>query len=387
MAASGLWFGNGALFVAPACAAILFVECWRQGGWRLASWTAATSVIWFTSFALAYWLQLRHSLGNPYLQNYWAFAFPPAAGDARETLGWLARQVEPFAIKPGGTFRWLLFWCVAAFGIAFAVATRRPLGWLVAAVPVSAAALAIARLVPPVERLVVWTVPAMYVAIGLCADAAVWLVRRSGPRWRTIASTLAAVALVAVGAVVIDIVQRGKIEFLARPLSNYGLDDRSSVRLLLKTVQPGDAVATTHFGLAGLWWYGRVNISGPDPAGTRLQDGNRIFEIGHSSGATCDGWVEAMNATLRGHRRLVVYLGFRMNVLPEHYDRLVMKALGRRFALVGYREYAENSRVAVFDLEQAPRGDLILPRRLGAGPPEDHPAADGCVTFADARRW
>src|SRR5205085_10365207 len=62
LAATGLWFGNGALFVAPPCALVLVFECWRLFGSRFAIWTAAIGGLWLSSFALNYGLGLHHVL-------------------------------------------------------------------------------------------------------------------------------------------------------------------------------------------------------------------------------------------------------------------------------------------------------------------------------------
>ncbi len=45
-AAIGLWFSNGALFVAPGCALILVYACWRRGGWPNAGRCCLFGLLW-----------------------------------------------------------------------------------------------------------------------------------------------------------------------------------------------------------------------------------------------------------------------------------------------------------------------------------------------------
>jgi hypothetical protein len=130
----------------------------------------------------------------------------------------------------------------------------------------------------------------------------------------------------------------GAVDLEARPHTNHGLDDRRSVRFLMAVRRPGDVLMTTHFGLAAVWWYGRLNISGADRGGG-FRDGSPIFEVGHMApGVSCDQGTGEMNAALGGHSRVVVYLGFRTNVEPPGFDSLVLDHLSRRGALVVYSD-------------------------------------------------
>src|SRR5262245_43685130 len=178
VAAIGVWFGNGAVFVAPGCAIILVLVSWRRGGWRAAWWSAFPAVLWFASFAADYFIVLRHALADPVLDEYWAFAFPPVKEGVMATLGWFKGVPEAFATKPvGSTLPWL-FWVAWVTGIAVSVARHQLLGPIFATVPVAAVLLAVLGIIPIFERLSLWVVPSMYVPVGLCADAVVWLASR-----------------------------------------------------------------------------------------------------------------------------------------------------------------------------------------------------------------
>src|SRR6185436_5109257 len=164
-----------------------------------------------------------------------------------ETLRWAGGWVQSFALKPVGTEHWAMFWAAAIAGFVYATAKHGTFGLLFASVPLSALALALLHIVPPFERLGLWCVPALYVGLALCADAASWIAYHS--RWRppTLRTAAIVAAAYAVMVVSLDIVTRGRNELDAkRADNNYGLDDRRSIRFVLRERQPGDPVLTTH---------------------------------------------------------------------------------------------------------------------------------------------
>jgi len=80
-----------------------------------------------------------------------------------------------------------------------------------------------------------------------------------------------------------------------------------------------------------------------------------------------------------------VYLAFRTNVEPPGFDRLVFEELGRRGRLVGYRRYAEDSHVAIFDLKEPPPPERFNP--VAGDPADNTPLLSGCVGIKPAHRW
>ncbi len=101
--------------------------------------------------------------------------------------------------------------------------------------------------------------------------------------------------------------------------------------------RPGDVLMTTHFGLAALWWYGRLDISGPGRGGG-LPDGTPIFEVGYlPPGRDCDQGTRGMDTALNGHSRALVYLGFRLNVQAPRVRSSRLESLAKRGVLVGYQ--------------------------------------------------
>jgi hypothetical protein len=143
-------------------------------------------------------------------------------------------------------------------------------------------------------------------------------------------------------------------------------------------------VLTTHFGLAGLWWYGGVDISDPSRAGF-LGD-SPIFEIEHQANEKrCERERAGVDAMVARTGRAIVYLGFRMNVEPEGFDKLVLDEFGQRGAIVGYRRYADLSHLVEFDFTQPP---TPADDRLFTHPNTPPlPSLSGCVAVRPARRW
>ena len=383
-AAAGLWLSNGATFVAPACAMVLAGRSWQRYGWRDAVRVALPGFVWLASFGTHYVLALRPALDNAYLRTYWSFAFPPVSDGVFATLRWTRHWFESFAVKPAGTSHWLLFWTATIVGYVYATVRYGALGMAYAAVPLSALTLGIFHVIPPFERLGLWCVPALYVGIGLCADAAQRLLQsRGGPPLLRVIAMVA--ALSAAGYVSLDIVQAGRGQLGARaPDNNYGLDDSRAVRRVLGLRRPGDPVLTTHFGLAGLWWYADVDISDEHRGG--YLDDSPIFEILHEPRSSqCDRRKSELDAVLARTGRVVVYLGFRLNVLPDGFDKFALDELSKRGAMVGYRRYAHLRHVAAFDFKQPPDGDARrLFDELGNAAP---PPLSGCLAIRPARRW
>src|SRR5262245_40579965 len=384
LAAVGVWFGNGAVFVAPGCAVALVLVWWRRAGWRGAFQAAAPAVVWFASFAANYFFVLRHALANPVLKDYWAFAFPPVGDGVAATLAWLATLPATFAGKPASSALPFQFWIACAFGLGVAIVRRQMVGVMFATVPLAALVLAFLHVVPTFERLSLWVVPSLYVALALCADASVWLATRHQSR-PFIAAAAAAIAGISVLVVTGDIVWRGAGALAGKEHSNYGLDDRSSIRLLLASHRSGDAIVTTHFGLVALWWYSGLDVSNAERTG-HLPDGSPLFELRHvADERDCEQASAELNSMVSGRDRIVLYLGFRHNVLPENFDKLVMRDLTRRASLVTYKAYTDVSQVAVFELRRDTQPQDV--RAQDAEVPDSAGMPPGCIGVTPARRW
>jgi hypothetical protein len=386
VAAIGHWFAHGALLVAPACSVVLCVMLWRRAGRRSAFVFALLGLGWLASFGLHYVLVLRDTLGSEYLRDYWSFALPPASAGLGGTLGWLASQLQPFALKPGGATLWPLFWLAAASG--FVVGGRPRLGLVLATVPLSAFVLAGIRLVPLYERLSLWVVPSLYAGVALLIDAAVRLGLRAHARGKEAGVAVALVVGLVGFVVCYDIYWNGREDMrLGRPSdSNHQLNDRAAVRWLMAERQPGDVLMTSHLALPALWWYGGIPLATAEGAGSRQQDGSPVLEVSHvDPGPGCRP--NELRDALKDRRRVLVYFGFRFDDMPRGFDDLVLHHLAELGTITANRSFGDAGRAAVIDLH--PSANVSRPVTDSAGTrPGDAPARpNGCLTVRPARRW
>jgi hypothetical protein len=378
-AAMGQWWGNGALFVAPACALFLCVALYRLDGWRNATIVALLGVGLLAAFAMHYQLTLRFALENEFLRQYWAVALPPATADATATATWLAGELAPFADRPGGTTLAVLFWTTAFCG--FVLERRRGYLYIFAAVPMSAFLLAGMRLVPLYERLSLWAVPAVYVGIALCLDAGVRLAR-DGRRHAPPAHLGAAILLIAALWVCSDIARRGWRDMQdGRPLdTNHQLDDRTAVRWLVNQLRPGDAVVTVTHSLPAIWWYGSASLLPPAAGGT-LPGNTPILQALHIPAAgECDD--ETLRRALAGHERVLVYFGFGVDAVSPAFDTLLIEELEQMGHLAAFRRFAGTSRVAVVQLDSGGGSAAVSDDKS-----RHSTHARGCVSVRPAARW
>lgn len=379
VAAIGQWWANGALLVTPACALLLWIALWRIDGRRSALLFALCAIAWLASFVLHYQSALRFTLASDYLRELWSFAMPPASAGVTGTVRWLLGQAAPFAIRPGGSELTTLFW-VAALG-GFLTARPRVLGYVVATVPLSACVLAAVRVAPLYERVSLWTVPALYVGIALCIDAAVRWGRDAYKRRLGARAALAGFVSIAGLWLCVDIVGRGwrDIEEDRPPSTNHQLDDRTAVKWLVAQHRPGDAVLTTVLALPAVWWYGGVPVS-PPASGGSLPDGSPILEVFYRApGAECD---DELRRALVPYERALVYFGFRFDDVPEGFDDLLLRELGLIGRVTEPQRFSGITRAVLVDIAPVQR-----PADAAAPNASRSTSLDGCVSVRPAVRW
>jgi hypothetical protein len=374
-AAVGQWFAAGALFVTPAGALALLATVLRRDGWRPTLKAAVPGLGWLIFFGLHYLLSLQHALKSEYLHDYWAPNMAPAAGGIGGTIGWLASQLHPLAVKPGGAEWWGIFWLAAAIG--FVLAWRRSnLGLFFGSVVLSGFVWAAFRLVPLSERVALWMMPPLYVGIALCVDGAV---RTAGgafvaKRWLKMGIvTLAGIVGLTATA---DIVRGAPGLLHGRPGSNHQLDDRSAVQWLMSQRRPGDAVLTTHNGLPAIWWYGSIPIGTPGIRGGQHPDGGAIFEL-KWVGEPCSH--TGLGEALDNERRVLVYLGW-IDDRRNGVEDLVWRKLHEIGKITDDREF-ERSWVLVVDRASNTVTPPDHAPPVGVGSPQD-----GCLHAVSARR-
>jgi hypothetical protein len=390
VAAIAQFFGNGALFVTPACAVVIVAVALSRSGVRAAVHAALPGVVWLAAFAVNYTITLRPARGSEFLQGYWAFALPPASAGVVETVRWIGERLVPFARKPGGAAFGLVFWGAAVAGFAVARERQRPLALLNLTVPLSAFALAAVGVLPFFERLVLWVVPALYVGVALLADrsvpAAVAAVRLKPDAINVKVATdvtvapgvsriyATSIALFIAVVVCADVVYHGLDDLRARPQNaNHQLDDRAAVRWLAAQQRPGDVWMTTRLALPALWWYGdsaigpqlEASYAAPGSAGCRSAD---------------------LRDALKGVRRVIVYFGFRFDDVPKGFDDLLLERLADIGSLVAYRPFADAGRAAIVDLTEPSRRDRSRLVRPDATEEDARVKLDGCIAVRPALR-
>jgi hypothetical protein len=375
VAAVAQWFANGALFVTPACAIVIVWSAFRREGMRGAAAAAWPGLIWLALFGVNYVVALGPARASEFLRSYWVNAFPPAASGIGGAARWLAGQLRPFAIKPGGSGFSLLFWIIAATGLVAAPGYPPAFRLIFALVPLSGFVWAAIRLVPMFERLSLWMVPALYVGIAMAADGTAALFRDAWVRRSALRASGAVAAAVAIGVLLADVYRHGTVYLdLAHQASNHETDDRGAIIWLQRQRQPGDTWVTTHNALPAVWWY-----AGSETAPV-------VEALFHSEPDACGDEEAAARLRADGARRALVYFGFGHDLPPE-FDDVLMARLSANGTVTAYRRFGDDGHAAIVDLRQPAAGPVTLTSLKAAAPAPPKSAPEGCIAVTPARRW
>ncbi|MEA3244579.1 MAG: glycosyltransferase family 39 protein, partial [Gemmatimonadota bacterium] len=178
------------VFTLAAVGVALAGAAWRRGVAARVG-LAACGTAWVVAFGAEWFAVLRHSVGDPYLTEYWA---PVMLDPSQPAL--MARMFRAAASVAATPLRWEGSLAAAAAGVGawacgLAVMARRSrTGLVLLGAPVAfAAAASIAGVYPLSDRLAFFAAPAAMIAVGVALDAVVRPVRP--------AITVAAVALLA----------------------------------------------------------------------------------------------------------------------------------------------------------------------------------------------
>ena len=385
----GLWISYGAIFVAPACAVVLFAVAWQRGGRRHAMFVAVQGIPWLVSFAAHYYLVMRHARASAYLIEYWSSGMPPAGAGIGGILTWLGHQAAPLASHPGGTTLGLIFWLAIAYGLVVGFRERPTLTVIWLLVPVSACLFATVRLVPLTDRLALWIVPALYGPIAFAADDSF----HRGREWlngrKMSALALAGIVGISLWLLLTDMAQRTQDNLFLDSRDNHGLNDHAALRFLLVQRQPGDVFVTTHLGLPAVWWYGDIPISDPNRGTRHPGDQSPILELKYegpdSRACRTIRRQTQLQRALGGARRAAVHLGFDSNG-PPGFRELILDSFSEFSSLVSFKVVATEDAVAIFDLTSPPDHSAVtatrsLWRRRNVAP------LAGCVAASAAKRW
>jgi hypothetical protein len=372
-AALAHWFSLGALLVLPACCVVVALTLRRHP--ETFKLLATGAAVLIASVAAHYLLSIRHAQASESLQEFWQFAFPERTAGVTERLRWMAGQLHPFALKPGGTTWTVAFWVLACIG--FVAASTRMLGLVAGLVVVSGFLLGALRLMPLYERLSLWAVPAAYLGIALAVDRAVRVFRSRPFEHPVRVGSGVAIAATAV-LLCANVVERGVVDLRdgRPPDTNHGTDDRSAMKWLLRQRQPGDLLVTTHHAQPAIWWYGGLSLAATD--GRSFPDGSPILVAEyHESRHPCRG--REPEKRLDGRSRIQLYLSF--VDMPEHADDVLLDRLSKFGTISAVSQFAGQSRVAILDPAiPGPSG------RFWADGGKEH-MLKGCIVLGQGRIW
>jgi hypothetical protein len=375
----GQWLANGAAIVTPGCAVVLLGASWRQRR-AVTGAVAAFGLVWVAGALLHYQMSMRYTLNSAYFYQYWHSQFPPPFTGLAGTLRWMFDRLGPLGVNPAGTGLWVSLWALALCGFVFA--SNRELGLAFATVPLSAFLMAGLRIVPLFERFVLWMVPALAVGLALVLDRAVRAGREAARRRHLVEFVVAVAVTGGVARLCADVVSRGSETFRnARPgFSKHGLDDRAAVRWLIAQRQPGDAIVTTPLAWPAVWWYGDIPIGDDDVGRGTLKDGGSMLQVTPEEASPgCDD--SQLRDSLKGHRRVLAYLGF--PDFPRAFGDLLLQRLEELGSPVADHRFDAISRAVVIELQPARVGESA------PGPPRRDLARDrerlsGCIRVQPA---
>jgi hypothetical protein len=303
IAAVAGWFSMAAILVTPGLGLVLVVTILRRHGWRSALEAGLAGVIWLFSFALHYLLALRHAAGDPFFVDWFdGSGFPARSAGLWGLASWVADRpaalvASPLALSPALT---VPLWVLVMIGIAAAGARRLAYGALLAVPIVSGFALALLRVAPLDDRLALWLVPVLFLAVAVAADGIViaigaWWRRRRG--LAVGASVLAGALAVGAGMAVWTPATEA-----VRPMPTRDLvDDREAVDRIDRIHRPGDVLLVMKPSIYAVHWYGQDRL----PV--------RAFVV-EAAGPGCDP--AALRGLMAGQRRALVYIGHKAGPVP-----------------------------------------------------------------------
>jgi hypothetical protein len=115
--------------------------------------------------------------------------------------------------------------------------------------------------------------------------------------------------------------------------------------------QPGDPILTTKLAWPAIWWYGDVPIGTDAAAHGRMPDGGAMDIVTPELDQDCAG--RPLSEALRGHRRVLVYIGF--PDYPDGFPSRLMDRLEELGSIAAYKRFAGIGHAAVVDLHSNPR--------------------------------
>src|SRR5262249_29892766 len=137
-----------------------------------------------------------------------------------------------------------------------------------------------------------------------------------------------------------------------RPGLKHGLDDRAAVRWLMAHRRPGDAILATKLAWPAVWWYGEVPIGTDAAAHGRMPDGGAmVLGMPPELGPDCAG--SRLSWALRGHGRVMVYIGF--PTFPDSFPDRLLRGLDELGTRTAFEWFGKIGQAAVVDLRSNPQ--------------------------------
>jgi hypothetical protein len=323
-AAAGAWMSMGAILTTPGLAAVILGTVWWRGRWADAARAVLPGLVWLAAFAAHYLLALRYTTtGNAYMTRFWAgLGYPPRGSGPTRLVHWLLDRPQVLAANPLhldagianpglATAAAALFWLLALAGVLVAAVRRLPWGLLVLAPVASGFALGVLRMVPLVNRLALWFVPALFLAVAVALEAAARAARRLPALWRErrtlrLVPAGAAAASLLTLAFLVPYGASAAIAATEVPTT----DDRAAVRWMQAHHRPGDLTLVVGSASRALQWYD------PDQ---RLQPAAMVTS--KPAGPDCDP--DALRRATQGFQRVLAYGGIR--IVPYHHTHEVLR--------------------------------------------------------------
>ena len=368
-----LWCSFPALFVLAAESCVIVIVRWARKDLRDISRFLVGCGLWLASFGIEYVVSLRSLGSNSTLSNFWAWAYPPklfAAGiSVSATLSWFPHQFRSWIQYPWGlslpaghgyTFLYPLALILLVAGTGLLLWRRPGVGLLILLVGVMSAIAGMLHDYPLSDRLLVFTLPFVCLALG-----GVLLVSRH-----------LLIQLLCLGLILI--VSLPEIATAADAIVNpyTRVEERAALTYVLQHKQPGDGVLVEGLGEAQFVYYHET--SGVNAAG--------VFGL-YGSLHSCPN--AANLALLQRWRRVWLVFGIDPNAEPE-----AMAQYEKAFSSVGQVVSVFHPTVHVPDQSDGvgAAGAVLLrvhrpaPAQPTISPPGWSPLGHGCVSVLSRHR-
>jgi hypothetical protein len=243
VAAVAVWFSHATAIAIGGIFLVLGVQALAGRRWRELLVLVGCAVPFAAGFGIEYATLLSANAANPALTAYWASAFPPD-GPLSWGIGWdwvLGRSRSVVSDPLHWAYTWPLL--VLLLGGLTVLGVRRPRALPLLVVPVLAlGAAGLAGAYPIANRLALWLVPLVAIAVAAPLDLVELAARLRRPARRVAVAVAAVLALAAAGQLVSMVAPAVGTDarYLATPYKHE--ESRSAVRLVAEQRRPGDLV-------------------------------------------------------------------------------------------------------------------------------------------------